>query len=202
MICRNILFVIIIILLTSSVFAQGDYLQKGESGFGVGFGSVFNQGGGVLGVHLGYSAGGVIDFGVLINAPLGVENISINMAVHLFKLSDSITPLGISLIGESTLDSEYSDDSYSYGAVLYSNIPITTHLYIQPFLGFANIITSRRYFQGDRIYHAFMRGVSIFADINHDFIASVGVSYSSIGVRDKEAIGVNIGLIYHYEANK
>ncbi|KAB2925226.1 MAG: hypothetical protein F9K22_03805 [Bacteroidetes bacterium] len=140
---------------SSLLFSQGQFLERGQNGFGIqgSFSSTDNATS--LGGSLGYSASGVFDFGLSISSisfkeKLLGEDVSATalapfIAIHAVKQNET-TPISVSLSASYESDSysskaltdnrlELSATGYTIGATIYGNVQTTPTMIIQPSLG-------------------------------------------------------------------
>ena len=140
----------IIVILSGSAFAQGDYLPYGTDGYQVFGGASGNTDVSGFLVGYGYSSGGVIDCGL----SLGLGNYRSSTiciftpAVVFYPLKQGRFNMPVSLalglkgqlnqyIGENSETS--SEFYYSFGGWLLRNFRISSSFLIQPSVGFSHI---------------------------------------------------------------
>lgn len=139
----------------SLAFSQGAYLERGQSGFGVGAAFSSNKDVSGFGGAVGYSASGIFDFGLFVGRllfeqelagdELSATSISPFVVVHPVK-QDSTTPISVSL-SASYDASSYSSDAltklnlsfnasgWSAGVSVYGNIILSPTTKLQPAAG-------------------------------------------------------------------
>jgi hypothetical protein len=143
---------IILFFITTVSFSQGSYLEKGQSGFGIGAGFSSNKDvSGLLG-SAGVSISGIFDLGLSVGRfsdekKVGGYDISAiaivpNITINIIKQNET-TPISISLSASYERDiysSEALDqlqwsmngDYFAFGGALFGNINVTPTMYIQP----------------------------------------------------------------------
>jgi hypothetical protein len=158
------------LLFACSVYAQGEYLEKGQSGFGISGGFASNEDASSFGATAGYSVKGMFDFGLsfarvsfedeLADAEgnpseLSATAISPHVTFHAIKQEPDKFPLSIAL-GVSYEHDSYSSDalddfdltlsanSWLFGGSVYSNIKMTPNFQLQPRGGVTYISTKSK----------------------------------------------------------
>jgi hypothetical protein len=126
------LVIVVVLLFSSTSFAQGEYLKRGESAYGFNFGVTSTDIITDFSIFTGISVGGISDFGVGFSLPIGNysdENIQFLLlaALHPIKQDKLILPFGISLLGTLTFN------EYAIGGAVYRNISLNNNFTIQPF---------------------------------------------------------------------
>jgi hypothetical protein len=113
---KTLLTLIILIAFPLTVFGQGAFLEKGQSGFGVGADLVTNDDLTALGGSVGYSVSGIFDFGFSVyhsgfeekfyGEDLSAISLSPSVSFYPVKQNEN-TPISLSL------DAGYEWDKYS-----------------------------------------------------------------------------------------
>lgn len=151
--------VIIVLFLSSSVFGQGAYLERGQSGFGIGGRFSTNEDVTGIGGSVGYSVNGIFDFGIgvesfsfdqkLLGSDLSATVISPSITFYALKQNDEI-PLSFA-IGAGYDWQTYSNDVlddfnidmtggfFSVGGSLFGYFKASESFRIQPSVGFTYV---------------------------------------------------------------
>ena len=143
--------------LSSHLFSQGAYLEKGKNGLGIAGVFSSNKDASAVGGSAGYSASGIFDFGIsvakisfgqkFVEKDLSATAISPFVTIHAIK-QDETTPISVSISGSYESDSYSSDalsqlrwtlsaSGYSFGASIYGNITTSPTMKLQPSVGVA-----------------------------------------------------------------
>lgn len=180
---RMFLKLIIIILFAVSTFAQGDYLKRGESALEFG---VFTP---VIGEEqkpggsAGLSIKGIVDFG------LSFQKMNIrktlftkSMTVHLLRQGTWNVPFGLSFragTASYNIGNLFSENSYSYGTILYRNIPIGDAFTVQPSVGLSLLKDNSLDKNSDnRRGFVYDLGLSSYWKVNSGNAVNVSLKYS------------------------
>ena len=143
----------------SSIYGQGAYLERGQSGFGIGAGFSTNEDVTGIGGRVGYSVNGIFDFGIivesfsfdqkLLGADLSATVISPSITFYAIKQNDEI-PLSFA-IGAGYDWQTYSNDVlddfnidmtggfFSVGGSLFGYFNASESFRIQPSIGFTYV---------------------------------------------------------------
>lgn len=152
----RLLFISLLFLFgVNSLLAQGAFLDKGKSGFGVGAAFSTNEDISGFGGAASYSFVGIVDLGLFVGRfsleeklagyDVSATAISPFINVHVIKQDEDI-PLSIAIGGSYEADSyssealdilnwELTGSYFSFGGSIYGNIPISETGKIQPSLG-------------------------------------------------------------------
>ncbi len=197
---RTLFLVIITVLSGCSAFAQGDILKKGESGFGAGYYyQNIEKSANASGIVVGYSPKGRIDYGATFIFMQSEPSMGVNVVGHLIKSSESITKLGIALLGSLELISGDSDAAYSYGVVFYSNLILSKGFYFQPSLHVANIVLD-----GKASVLTYGGGPQLFLEIQKNTLLNFGFSYSGSQKGSLKGVGrsnLSLSIMHRYNSN-
>jgi hypothetical protein len=156
---KSFITVFIIFLFSCSIYGQGAYLERGQSGFGIGGGFSTNEDVTGIGGSVGYSVNGIFDFGIgvesfsfdqkLLGADLSATVISPSLTFYALKQNDEI-PLSFA-IGAGYDWQMYSNDVlddfnidmtggfFSIGGSLFGYFKASESFRIQPSIGFSYI---------------------------------------------------------------
>ena len=151
--------VFIMLLFACSVYGQGAYLDRGQSGFGIDGGFATNEDVTGISGSVGYSVNGIFDFGIgvksfsfdqkLLGADLGATAISPSITFYALKQNDEI-PLSFA-IGAGYDWLTYSCDAlddynvdmtggfFSVGGSLFGYSKVSESFRIQPSVGFTYV---------------------------------------------------------------
>lgn len=157
---RSIFTVITFLVIAVSVYGQGAYLERGQSGIDIGAGfSTTDDGNDYFWGNVGYSVSGIFDFGIsvgrlnydekLFNSDLSATVISPNITVYALKQNDDI-PLSFA-IGAGYEWVSYSNDvlndynidmtgwAFSVGGSLFGYFQASNSFRIQPSVSFSYV---------------------------------------------------------------
>lgn len=147
-------FLVLFCFAASAAFAQGNFLKRGQSGFGLaGAYATNSQANGFSGTA-GVSLGGAFDFSLGVGhatfpgaeiADLEATTFEPGLTVHVIKQNSSTSPVSLAFsIGYahetySSPDLDAADitmrtDSYMLGVTVYRDVPLGRRLYLQPVL--------------------------------------------------------------------
>lgn len=147
---KSFITAFILILFSSVMFGQGAFLERGQSGLGVGVGFSTNENSSSFGVSLGYSISGIVDLGFSVervNADndLHATAVSPSLSFYPLKQNESVPfTLGFGFGYQSQelssdsfggYDVEISGDYYSIGASLQRTIYASDRSRVQPMIG-------------------------------------------------------------------
>ena len=136
---RILLYAIFVVLMASSVFAQGDYLNKGESALEFGFFNLTNGGENNQGGNVGLALNGIVDFDLSIQKMSTRKTLySKSMSLHIFRQGYHSAPFGLSFMAGTSsynIGNLFFRNYYMYGPTLYRNIIIGNAITLQPSAG-------------------------------------------------------------------
>lgn len=156
---KSLFTIIFISLFSVTVFGQGAFLEKGQSGFGIGAGFVTNKDVTGFGGIIGYSVSGILDFGVSLNrfnfdqkllgSDLSATVISPIVTFYALKQNEDI-PFSFSIdasydwqnYSNDVLDNNNIDMTggfFSAGSSLFSNFRASSSMRIQPSISFSYV---------------------------------------------------------------
>jgi hypothetical protein len=139
------------ILFIKAVYPQGEYLERGHNGFGIGVSAAFSQKAYGLSAAAGVSIVSTFDFGLsyaFIFAKEIQDNIeSISRAIspylniHIIKQTETL-PLSLSAIAHyqkhtfnfTNQDQSASLDYWTYGGSIFHSFKVSEQYFIQPFI--------------------------------------------------------------------
>ncbi len=148
---------IIVFLLSTSNYGQGAYLERGQSGFGIGANFLTNEDVTSIGGSVGYSVSGIFDFGIgvdrlsfdqkLLGENLSATVISPSVTFYALKQNDNL-PISFALGAGYDWQIYYNDalknnnvdmtgGFYSVGGVLFGYFQASNSFRIQPSVGFS-----------------------------------------------------------------
>ena len=178
-------------IIPSVVFSQGEYLEKGQNGFGISGAFLTNQDENAFGASVGYSFKGIFDIGFGYTREISddepkiyANNISPSISIHLLKQNETF-PIALS-IGASYVKGYYSSDFFDY-------------------YGFK--LSSSGYILAGKIFRKIQLGSSF------SIMPLVGISYYSLTLKaeipsqpdrteDDSATIFNLGLPLIFDLNK
>lgn len=149
-----VISIVFLLLLTSSVMAQGDYLKKGESGIEVVGSLIKDDISSGYGIQAGFSLNGIVDIGFAMTMSkmdsnsgyykVKAKSYSTFIVFHMAKQNKYNVPVALSLLigynsatytGSSEYgfsDQKYYEDQLIVGFGAYRNERLAPNLYIQP----------------------------------------------------------------------
>lgn len=148
-----VIMFVLLLAMVSTGFAQGDYLNRGESGFGLNVGFSNNSDATGLGGKVSYSINGIADFGLsftrisfdqkLFGEDLKGTAISPSAAFHLVKQDSINTPVSATIFlgyemdtySSKALDAlgwDMSGSFWGFGLSLFRNIRTAPTTVLQP----------------------------------------------------------------------
>lgn len=152
---KSLFTVVTLILFSTTVFGQGAFLEKGQSGLGIGVGFSTNENSSGFGGSLGYSISGIVDLGISVDRvnaddDLHATVVSPTLSFYPVKQNESVPfTLGFNFSYQSEefssdsfsgYDVEISGDYYSIGASLHRTIQASDKSRVQPIIG-VNFVT-------------------------------------------------------------
>jgi hypothetical protein len=198
--------IILLFVLASVSFAQGEYLKRGESATEIGMSAQFNNESSAEGFYIRSSSKGTFDIGCGIFQSSQGTILAPVAVLHIFKEISPRLPLSVSIWGQSELLlSTYdvlrggdlrSKALISYGPFLYTNIALSKSVTLQP-----NIQASYTDFRDPKIEDgkSFGVGISFFFEkvsrkiFRFDFIFA-NINSATFG--SENIIGFNIATIF------
>lgn len=146
---------IIFFFISINIFPQGAYLDKGQSGFGIGAAFPTNKDISGFGGSASYCFSGIVDLGLFVGrfsleeqlAGYDVNAIAISPFINIYVIKqDEDIPISIAIGGTYESDSyssealdilnwELSGSYFSFGGSIFGNLPISTTGKIQPSIG-------------------------------------------------------------------
>lgn len=144
------------LLFVASSFAQGEFLEKGTNGFGVGAAFANNSDVTTFGADIGYSVSGQFDFGISIargslgDLDMTATVINPYVVIHVLKQDTVNFPISVA-IGAGyehdsfsadwlkALDLDLTGDYFLFGGAVYMNIPSGPRMIVQPRASFTLI---------------------------------------------------------------
>jgi hypothetical protein len=178
---KNIYLIFIAVIFSvSEIYAQGEYLRKGESGFGIsgGFSSIQSKkiSGSSAGFSLGYSFKTIVDLNIGTASSTGNEpSTTASLSYYLSHQSNKKnSSAALSVLMQNSLGHAY----YGFGFGIARNFNYDNPLLVQSIINFA-IFPGVRKTNGTKLLFVFSAGLSI------GWIDANGFSI---------AIGPNVGL--------
>jgi len=150
---------ILVFLLSTSIYGQGAYLERGQSGFGIGAGFLTNKDATTIGGTVGYSVSGIFDFGIgvdrvsfdqkLLGEDLSATVISPSVTFYALKQNENL-PISLALgagydwqtYSNYALDDNNEDMTggfFSVGGALFGYFKAPNSIRIHPSVGFSYV---------------------------------------------------------------
>ncbi len=193
---KNLLLIITItIFVSSSAFAQGAYVGKGNSAYGF-FGG-YSTGSDVdgYGFGVGYGLKGIVDISYQFsNVQIALRRGSDNQSVHSFgltmhPLNNQKIPFKISLDMGLSIYERYI--AYSIVPIYHLDLRLTKSSFLKLYggVGYANISLSNRY---SKVIKQF--GTSLYFNKENKNIFVINLGYSNYN--HESTIGISLGMFF------